>query len=165
MEGGGAHNREFCDGGVCESVGADKIISGAPNWIELFNEITAYVSDLRKSSESSEPASKKRKIDSELPLNPKGVSNGAAATNGSSQNGGAAQAGSREEGPSLLQIQDISFTLPVRKKLTVEFTTTHIKVLDNKTKEVIPGASSYAWKDIGMYQDFLYFFQDQYTNF
>jgi aminopeptidase-like protein len=50
----------------------------------------------------------------------------------------------------LIQIQDISFTLPVRKKLTVEFTTTHIKVLDNKTKELIPGASSYAWKDIGI---------------
>lgn len=115
--------------------------TAAPNWIELFNEITRYVSDLR-SSGVSEPASKKRKIEEAgLPINT--VSNG---TNGYTRTDTAALA-SKDEGPVLLQIKDISLVIPQRKKYILEFTSTHLRARLPDGKEPVP--ITYAWKDIG----------------
>lgn len=115
--------------------------AAAPNWIELFNEITLYVSEIRNSN-PSEPASKKRKIEEAgLPINT--VSNG---TIGTSRNGPTVAA-IDENGPVLLRVKDISLVIPQRKKYTLEFTASHIRARHPDTNEPITGVS-YAWKDI-----------------
>jgi hypothetical protein len=113
----------------------------APNWIELFNEITLYVSEIRTSS-PSEPASKKRKIEETgLPINT--ISNGTIGTN---RNGAAVTAVDDNE-PVMLRVKDISLVIPQRKKYTLEFTASHIRARHPDTNEAITGIS-YAWKDI-----------------
>jgi len=115
--------------------------TAAPNWIELFNEITRYVSDLRTSN-SLEPTSKKRKLeDAALPINT--VANG---TNGTNQAAAASSTVPMDESV-LLQIKDISFVIPQRKKYTLEFTPSHIRAQHPDTKELIPGIR-YAWKEM-----------------
>jgi hypothetical protein len=95
-------------------------------------------------SASSEPASKKRKLEETLPINT--IPNGKGSegsTNGTLQ--GVSVHNANEA--SLLQIRDISLVMPQRKKYTLDFTKSYIRARHLDTKEVIPGIS-YAWKDI-----------------
>ncbi|KAI9734725.1 MAG: hypothetical protein M1818_006712 [Claussenomyces sp. TS43310] len=130
-------------------IGAIRQAADAPNWVELFNEISRYVSDLRLSATPSEPASKKRKVDATLPINSapdRTASNGNAEVVKIAQSGGASLK-SDDEGASLLQIRDISFVVPQRKKYTVDFTQAHIRARHLDTGEIISNIN-YAWKDI-----------------
>lgn len=58
-----------------------------------------------------------------------------------------APSGSPADENSLLQIKDISFSLPQRKKYTIDFTSTHILARNPTTGELIPGIS-YAYANI-----------------
>jgi hypothetical protein len=115
--------------------------TAAPNWIELFNEITRYVADLRNST-PLEPASKRRKIeDTALPINTIAI-----VTNGSNRPAATPPSVLVDENV-LLQIKDISVVIPQRKKYTLELTPSHIRTRHPDSKELISGIS-YAWKEI-----------------
>lgn len=112
-----------------------------PAWIELFNEISEFVSSLRDDTEvptSSVGASKKRKMESTLPEHPKKESiKPASTTNGAQE--------SNEE--SLARVQEISMVLPLRKKFTIDITPSCIQARDPKTNEVVD-KTTYRWDQI-----------------
>lgn len=123
--------------------------TGGPQWVELFNVIDAHICDLRDSFAISEPASKKRKLDDDnLSHNPAPTSsNDTSKTNGTGSTSVVASKVPLDE-TSLLQIKDISFVLPQRKKYTIEFTPSHIIARNPTTSELVSGVS-YAYTDIG----------------
>jgi len=112
---------------------------GTPQLVDLFNNISLYVSELRSSS-ASEHVAKKRKLDDSN-------GNGDVHANGSMNGGSKSEAVDNEE--ALLAVQDISVVIPQRKKYTIEFTHTRIRARDPKTNELVPGAAC-KWADIGM---------------
>lgn len=115
--------------------------AAAPNWIELFNEITYYVSELRNPNQS-EPAFKKRKI-AEDTLRINSFPNG---TNSTNRNGTVVPA-INDDQAVLLQVKDISLVIPQRKRYTLEFTASHIRARHPDTNELAQGIS-YSWEDI-----------------
>jgi hypothetical protein len=125
---------------------ADLIFKGGPNYIELFNQISLHVSSLIPPS-SSEPASKKRRLDEELTSRP--ASNG---TNGHTKSAPSATGAGAASGNDtvLLEIKDISLVIPQRKKYTLCFTSSHLYARLPDSKEPIAGIS-YAWSDIGIF--------------
>ena len=125
---------------------ADLIFKGGPHYIELFNEISLHVSSLIPPS-SSEPASKKRRLDEELTSRP--ASNG---TNGHTKSAPSATGAGAASGNDtvLLEIKDISLVIPQRKKYTLCFTSSHVYARLPDSKEPIAGIS-YAWSDIGIF--------------
>ncbi|PQE03746.1 hypothetical protein CJF30_00006433 [Rutstroemia sp. NJR-2017a BBW] len=110
-----------------------------PEYIELFNQISLYVSEAI-SQQSPEPAAKKRRIDDTLATR--------SAPNGASSNSeDAASAPASGNDPVLLEIKDISVVIPQRKKYTLCFTSTHLYARLPTSEDPIQGIS-YAWKDI-----------------
>ncbi|KFZ03115.1 hypothetical protein V502_11210 [Pseudogymnoascus sp. VKM F-4520 (FW-2644)] len=124
-------------------VGAIQAAATAPAWAELFNEISSYVVNLRRELEpsASDPATKKRKLEDGLPIQPKKEASDtqplAKIANGFDH--------ANDE--ALLQVKEISMVVPLRKKFTIEFTENHIQARDPKTDELVPG-TTYPWKDI-----------------
>ena len=112
-----------------------------PQYIELFNQISLHVCSLVALS-SSEPASKKRRLDEELTNRP--ASNG---TNGHTKSAAGAVAANGTD-PVLLELKDISLVIPQRKKYTLCFTSSHLYARLPDYKEPVAGIS-YAWSDIG----------------
>ncbi|KAH6674598.1 hypothetical protein B0J14DRAFT_638301 [Halenospora varia] len=108
------------------------------NYIELFNHISLHICSL--SPPSSEPASKKRRLDEGVPSRP--ANNG---TSGKSTSNGTSSATGND--PVLLEIKDISVVIPQRKKYTLCFTSSHLYARLGDSPEPVAGIS-YAWKDI-----------------
>ncbi|KAA8574272.1 hypothetical protein EYC84_005769 [Monilinia fructicola] len=106
-----------------------------PEYIELFNQISFHVCETIL-QQSSEPASKKRRID---------VSGVLTGTNGTSNSAGSAPA--TGDDPILLEVKEISVVIPQRKKYALCFTSTHLYARLPTSEEPIPGMS-YAWRDI-----------------
>jgi hypothetical protein len=97
---------------------------------------------------SSEPVSKKRRLDEDLPNRPAtNGTNGKAKANVTGSAGSAAASG---DDPILLEIKDISLVIPQRKKYTLCFTSSHLYARLPDSQEPVPGIS-YAWADIGTY--------------
>lgn len=117
-----------------------------PAWIELFNEISEFVSSLRiqqAESNGSDGALKKRKFESTLPEHPKNVKENIKPTS----NANGAQAINEE---SLVRVQEISMVVPLRKKFTIDITSSCIQARDPKTSEVVD-KTIYRWNQISMY--------------
>lgn len=112
-----------------------------PAWIELFNEISEFVSSLRINTEApgSDGASKKRKLESTLPehIKKENIKPG-STTNGT-------QTASNEE--SLVRVPEISMVVPLRKKFTIEITPSCIQARDPKTNDVVD-KTTYRWDQI-----------------
>jgi hypothetical protein len=115
--------------------------TAGPHYIELFNQISLHVCSLTPLS--SEPASKKRRLDQDITSRP--ATNG---TNGHAVSNGKSTAASSND-PVLLEVKDISVVIPQRKKYTLCFTASHLYVRLPDSKEPVPGIS-FAWSDIGM---------------
>ncbi|TVY20199.1 Histone chaperone [Lachnellula arida] len=103
-------------------------------YIELFNQISLHITSLAVPS-SSEPASKKRKLDDGPPNN----------TNGHAKTANSAAASGND--PVLLEVKEISVVIPQRKKYTLCFTASHIYARLPDSSEPVAGIS-FAWKDI-----------------
>lgn len=124
---------------------ANSAIDG-PAWIELFNEISEFVSSLRiqqAESNGSDGATKKRKLESTLPEHPKNLKENIKPT--SIANGVRA---SNEE--SLVRVQEISMVVPLRKKFTIDITPSCIQARDPKTGEVVD-KTTYRWDQISQF--------------
>lgn len=91
---------------------------------------------------ASDPATKKRKLEEALPIQPKRE---ATETQPLAK---IANGFDHANDEALLQVKDISMVVPLRKKFTIEFTKNHIQARDPKTDELVPG-TTYPWKDIG----------------
>jgi len=117
-------------------------IGYAPAYNELFNQISLHINSLT-SSFTTEPASKKRRLDEAVPSRP--AANG--TTGNAAAKGISAPASSSD--PVLLEVKEISVVIPQRKKYTLCFTSTHLYARLPDSTEPAPGIS-YAWKDIGM---------------
>jgi hypothetical protein len=110
---------------------ADEGAQDSPGRVALFNEIATHVID--RLQESGEPAQKRRKVD-----------------NGSGANGGesASPGGNAADEPVLLEIKEISVSVPQRKKFELCFTANHLYARAPGTTAPIP-ATTYPWKAIG----------------
>lgn len=106
---------------------ADLILPDSPSRIALFNEIATYFYDQLQGNEG--PAIKKRKVDS--------------GANGTSSTGS-----NPADETVLLEVKEISVSVPQRKKFELCFTAGHIYARTPGTIAPIP-AITYAWKDIG----------------
>ncbi|KUJ12093.1 Rtt106-domain-containing protein [Mollisia scopiformis] len=112
--------------------------AAGPHYTELFNQISLHVCSL--APVSSEPATKKRRLDENIASRPAtNGTNGHAATNGTSA--------ASSEDPVLLEVKDISVVIPQRKKYTLCFTSSHLYARLPDSKEPVPGIS-FAWSDI-----------------
>ncbi|KFH40768.1 Histone chaperone-like protein [Hapsidospora chrysogenum ATCC 11550] len=102
----------------------------SPGRVALFNEIASHVID--RLQESGGPAQKRRKVD-----------------NGSGANGVALASSERNaaDEPVLLEIKEISVSVPQRKKFELCFTANHLYARVPGTTTPIP-AITYPWKDI-----------------
>ena len=116
-----------------------------PAWIELFNEISEFVSSLRTQTESpgSDGASKKRKLESTLPEHPKKEI--VKPTDITASANGAQLCDANEE--SLVRVQEISMVVPFRKKFIIDITPSCIRARDPKTNEVVD-RTTYRWDAI-----------------
>ncbi|KAH8677637.1 hypothetical protein BX600DRAFT_450338 [Xylariales sp. PMI_506] len=106
----------------------------SPERIRLFNDIANHVYEQIGDASSSEPSLKRRRVDIEP------SQNGAVST-------GAASAADIASESVLLEIKDISVSIPQRKKFDLCFTAQHIYAKAPNTATPIPGIT-YAWKDI-----------------
>jgi hypothetical protein len=102
----------------------------SPSRVSLFNDIAHHVSEQLHGN--GEPAHKKRRVDT--------TSNGAST----GSLGGANPA----EEAVLLEVKEISVSVPQRKKFELCFTQQHIYARAPGTAAPIP-AITYPWKDIG----------------
>ena len=119
-------------------------ILDSPSRIKLFNEIADFVhNQIGGDSGSPEPAQKRRRVDVQPPLQNGSASNGASAT--ISVEDVAAE-------NTLLEIKEISVSIPQRKKFDLCFTAKHLYARLPNTTAPIPGII-YAWKDIGAHTD------------
>ncbi|KAG0646036.1 Histone chaperone [Hyphodiscus hymeniophilus] len=118
--------------------------AAGPAYIELFNQISLHICTLTPSF-TSEPASKKRRLDENLPNRPNtNGTSGKAKAIGSPSSGSVPASGND---PVVLEVKDISVVIPQRKKYTLCFTSTHLYARLPDSKEPVPGIS-YAWADI-----------------
>jgi len=116
-----------------------------PHYIELFNQITLHINSLPLSQlptpNSSEPASKKRRLGEE------GIVSRPA--NGTSTSGVIKRETATGEEPVLLAVKEISLLIPQRKKFTLCFTEKFIYARTEASSEPMVGCC-WAWKDIGI---------------
>src|SRR6478735_1970947 len=108
----------------------------SPTRIALFNEIATHVYDQLLSG-SAEPAHKKRRVDVQ---HANGAANGTKAPVKTQTNAA--------DEDVLLEIKEISVSVPQRKKFELCFTDGHIYARAPNTTAPIP-AITYAWSDIG----------------
>jgi hypothetical protein len=108
----------------------------SPARIKLFNNIASYVYEQIGDPSSTEPSLKRRRVDIEPSQN-------GAASNGTSKSSAADVASETV----LLEIKDISVSIPQRKKYDLCFTAQHIYARAPNTTGPVPGII-YAWKDI-----------------
>ncbi|KAI5863536.1 hypothetical protein GGS23DRAFT_596710 [Durotheca rogersii] len=109
----------------------------SPSRVQLFNKIADFVYEQIGNPSSSGPAAKRRRVDVE------------PSQNGSASNA-ATVATSIDDVASediLLEIKDISISIPQRKKFELCFTSKHIYARVPGTTAPVPGIV-YAWKDI-----------------
>ncbi|CCU82388.1 histone chaperone [Blumeria hordei DH14] len=104
-----------------------------PHYIELFNHITAHILSLASEPSILEPESKKRKLDCPQTL---------ASVASGNTHGPCHDAAPPKE--ALLEVSDISFIMPQRKKFTVGLTQTHFYA---RLQEVVAG-TRVAWSEI-----------------
>lgn len=109
-----------------------------PARISLFNEIASFVYE--RIASDDEPSSKRRRVEVARPAN-------GATTNGKTAGDNGADAASD---PVLLEIKDISLTVPVRKKYDLVFTENFLYARASGTTVPVPGIV-YPWKDFGMF--------------
>ncbi|KAK8107561.1 Histone chaperone [Apiospora kogelbergensis] len=110
-----------------------------PSRVQLFNNIADFVYEQIGDPSSSEPALKRRRVD----IEPSASKNGTVAANG------AATASSADVASEsiLLEVKDISVSVPQRKKFDLCFTAQHLYArLPNTTAPV--AGMIYAWKDV-----------------
>ncbi|OLN86581.1 Histone chaperone [Colletotrichum chlorophyti] len=112
-----------------------------PERVALFNNIASFVYE---QINGPEPASKRRRVD-------EGHANGFKATN---TNGTAVTAPKKSSGPTnaadeevLLEIKEISVSVPARKKYDLCFTANHLYARAPNTTVPVDGII-YAWEDI-----------------
>ncbi|KAH9907836.1 hypothetical protein F4778DRAFT_719299, partial [Xylariomycetidae sp. FL2044] len=103
--------------------------------VKLFNSITSFVYERLSEQAPDEPAHKRRRVDVQPPTN--GASNGATSIT----------ADDVAKDNVLLEIKDISVSIPQRKKFDLCFTAKHLYARAPKTTAPISGII-YAWKDI-----------------
>lgn len=87
---------------------------------------------------SDEPAQKRRKVD-----------NGGSASNGTGAGAGAV--GNAADEPVLLEVKEISVSVPQRKKFELCFTANHLYARAPGTTAPMTGIV-YAWADIGRHR-------------
>lgn len=113
-----------------ESPDANQAAQDSPGRVALFNEIATHVID--RLQENGEPAQKRRKVDN-------GTANGV---------GSGSFAGNAADEPVLLEVKEISVSVPQRKKFELCFTANHLYARAPGTTAPIPGIT-YPWKDLG----------------
>ncbi|KAF2970333.1 hypothetical protein GQX73_g3210 [Xylaria multiplex] len=110
----------------------------SPSRIKLFNNIVGFVHEQLNHVQSEEPALKRRRVDIESSRNGQSSSsNGATASS--------ADDVSKED--ILLEIKDISVSIPQRKKFDLCFTAGHLYARAPGTKSPMPGIT-FSWKSI-----------------
>ncbi|KAI1869520.1 hypothetical protein JX265_006610 [Neoarthrinium moseri] len=108
----------------------------SPARIKLFNNIASFIQEQTGGS-TSEPSLKRRRVDIEPSKN-------SPAPNGASTSSEPVDVASEK---TLLEIKDISVSIPQRKKFDLCFTAQHIYARAPNTTAPLPGIT-YAWKDI-----------------
>ena len=112
--------------------------AGEPSRVQLFNTIADFIYEQIGDPSSSEPALKRRRVD----IEPRTGKNG-AASNGTT----VASSADVASESILLEIKEISVSVPQRKKFDLCFTAQHLYArLPNTTAPV--AGMIYAWKDI-----------------
>ncbi|KAI1269660.1 hypothetical protein F5Y18DRAFT_371016 [Xylariaceae sp. FL1019] len=107
----------------------------SPSQIKLFNNIVDFVYDKVYDSSPAEPAHKRRRVDIE------------PAQNGVSSNGASISVGDVSREDVLLEIKDISVSIPQRKKFDLCFTAKHLYARVPGTKGPVPNII-YQWASI-----------------
>jgi hypothetical protein len=120
-------------------IDADLPLVDTPVRVKLFNDIASFVQEQTGDSASSEPALKRRRVD----VAPSQQQNG-TATNGI----GPASPEQVAAESTLLEVKDISVSVPLRKKFDICFTAKHLYARAPGTSGPVTGVI-YAWKDIG----------------
>ncbi|CAK7220131.1 hypothetical protein SBRCBS47491_004085 [Sporothrix bragantina] len=130
----------------------------SPAHTQLFNDISSYVCEQLNSENNGEPAQKRRRVDNSGEA-AHSNSNGAALparqasstskqqTNGSSANSALDDLASAAAEPVLLEVKDISVSIPQRKKYDLCFTQNYLYARASNTTAPVPGIV-YAWRDI-----------------
>lgn len=115
-----------------------------PERVALFNNIASFVQE-RLAGDSSQdgPAAKRRRVDVG---NANGRANG-TSSGGASSSGEAASAAATAE-PVLLEVKDISVSIPQRKKFDLCMTKNYLYARVSGASAPAQGIV-YAWKDIG----------------
>ncbi|TRX89244.1 hypothetical protein FHL15_009817 [Xylaria flabelliformis] len=108
----------------------------SPSRIKLFNNIVSFVYEQLNDGQPDEPAQKRRRVDIESSRNGK-LSNGATT--------GSADDVAKED--ILLEIKDISVSIPQRKKFDLCFTAGHLYARAPGTKTPVSGII-FPWKSI-----------------
>lgn len=127
--------------------------------ISLFNSISSYVYDQLYTASDGEPTLKRRRVDNGQGAAAANGHNGAAlparqgtsaatkgSTGGSAHTDGGLAAATAET--LLLEVKDISLSIPQRKKYDLCFTKNYLYARASGTEVPVPGIV-YAWKDIG----------------
>ena len=114
---------------------ADKLSTDSPARVALFNNITTFVEQRLSTNSADEPAAKRRRLDG---------GGAPAPTNGAKVNGSVDAATE----PVLLEIKDISVSIPQRKKYDLCFTQNFLYARAPGTTGPVQGIV-YAWGDIG----------------
>ncbi|KAI0422561.1 hypothetical protein F5X98DRAFT_156438 [Xylaria grammica] len=110
----------------------------SPSRIKLFNNIVGFVHEQLNDVQSEEPAQKRRRVDIEPSRNSQSSSsNGATASSANDL--------SKED--VLLEIKDISVSIPQRKKFDLCFTAGHLYARTPGTQGPVPGII-FPWKSI-----------------
>lgn len=115
--------------------------------MKLFNNIVDFVHDqLNNDPQSSEPARKRQRVDVAVDVDVAPPRNGQPSSNGASMS--SPDDVLRED--ALLEIKDISVSIPQRKKLDLCFTAKHLYARAPGTIIPIP-SMIFPWKSIGMH--------------
>lgn len=109
----------------------------SPGRIALFNEIATHVYEQLR--ENGEPAQKRRRVETNQP------------TSSSSANGQGTLSNAADE-EILLEVKEISVSVPQRKKFELCFTESYLYARAPSTTAPIP-AITYAWRDIGWWKN------------
>ncbi|KAK0625055.1 hypothetical protein B0T17DRAFT_492933 [Bombardia bombarda] len=108
--------------------------------VTLFNHIASFVHERLSNPANEEPASKRRRVD----IAPAQSNGHATASHAASSKAGALSA---EDDPVLLEVKDISFVVPQRKKYDLCFTKNFLYARGSGTTEPVKGMV-YPWRDI-----------------
>ncbi|KAK0611852.1 hypothetical protein B0T14DRAFT_439530 [Immersiella caudata] len=128
-----AHTLNFVFGGRPDLLADIQKAADSPARITLFNNIASYVYGKLSSTEDDGPASKRRRVDIAQPK-----------ANGSSSQANGFDAASD---PVLLEIKDISVSVPQRKKYDLCFTKNFLYARVSGTSAPVQGIV-YPWRDI-----------------